>query len=370
MEQILLVSATITETKAVLPVFESATGQTKLAERINGKTYYRLGSLGYANLTLVESEAGSATPDGSLDTIKDAIRDTHPSTVIMVGIAFGMKRDRQNMCDILVSQYLRAYEPGRVGEPRSLRGVYVNSSSALMDLVRSVQVDWQGPKVHTGLLLSGEKLVDDLQFLKELQTLEPDAVGGEMEGQGLYTAVHKAKLDWMIVKGISDWGNGRKSIKYQPKAAGNAARFVLEMLYRFTPSTGTYKAIPPNPQPAGNGGKPVSSGNIRQVKSILSTLDETFATPHSIYEDECSDAIEMIDQIDAFLNYHWITSPGDFTTLVGFDYIHALINSTRQLLQSFLGTCPPGDAALRKEISALLKEIEEKVSTSLEDALD
>ena len=62
------------------------------------------------------------------------------------------------------------------------------------------------------MLLTGEKLVDDAPFKKQLLALSSKVVGGEMEGAGLYAAVHAAegKVHWLVIKGISDWADGRK----------------------------------------------------------------------------------------------------------------------------------------------------------------
>jgi len=42
-------------------------------------------------------------------------------------------------------------------------------------------------------MLSGEKLVDNLQFRQELEQKEPEALGGEMEGHGLYVAARHSR---------------------------------------------------------------------------------------------------------------------------------------------------------------------------------
>jgi nucleoside phosphorylase len=91
-------------------------------------------------------------------------------------------------------------------------------------------MDWAGPQRHFGLVLSGEKLVNDPEFLKQLRKLEPDAIGGEMEGAGLYVAASEKKVDWILVKAICDWADGSKDDSAQVLAANNAANFVLYAL--------------------------------------------------------------------------------------------------------------------------------------------
>jgi nucleoside phosphorylase len=63
-----------------------------------------------------------------------------------------------------------------------------------------------------------------------LKALEPEAIGGEMEGAGLYAACYRAHVDWIIVKAICYWADGKKDLnkdKQQQLAAENAAKFVL-----------------------------------------------------------------------------------------------------------------------------------------------
>ncbi|MCP4369103.1 MAG: AAA family ATPase, partial [Deltaproteobacteria bacterium] len=61
---------------------------------------------------------------------------------------------------------------------------------------------------------------------------EPEAIGGEMEGAGVYAACQDKKVDWILVKAICDWANekGEDKAARQQKAATNAVAFVLHAL--------------------------------------------------------------------------------------------------------------------------------------------
>jgi len=89
------------------------------------------------------------------------------------------------------------------------------ASTRLLSLVRSSMLDWQGPPVHIGLLLSGEKLVDNYDFREQLRQLEPEAIGGEMEGAGLYASAQRKRVDWLVIKAICDWADGEKGYQKQ-----------------------------------------------------------------------------------------------------------------------------------------------------------
>jgi formylglycine-generating enzyme required for sulfatase activity/nucleoside phosphorylase len=229
---ILIVTATKTEAQAVLQVFSQVPDKKWTRQVIGNKTYYNLGIHGGAPVSMVQSEMGTATPGGALLTVRQAIQDLHPQAVIMCGIAFGLCPDKQKMGEILVAKQLQYYEPQRVDLQRGQipRGDRVTSAERLLDRFRSGDNDWRGAPTHFGLVVSGEKLVNDPAFRDWLLKNEPEAIGGEMEGAGLYVAARDAKVDWILVKAICDWADGKKNDDAQQLAARNAAQFVLYVL--------------------------------------------------------------------------------------------------------------------------------------------
>jgi nucleoside phosphorylase len=170
-------------------------------------------------------------------TIASAIDELSPSAVIMVGIAFGVDRNKQTIGDVLISTHIWPYEPQRIGtapdggQNRIPRGSRVPASSRLLSLFRHMELGWQKSGVHFGLMISGEKLIDNIDFLDGLRSREPEAIGGEMEGAGLYSAASRRKVDWILAKAICDWADGKKrenKEKNQLLAAHNAAEFALD----------------------------------------------------------------------------------------------------------------------------------------------
>ena len=231
-DTVLIVTVTKTEAQAVLEVFSQAAGKRWTRQTIGNKTYYNLGVHGGASVFMAQSEMGTATPGGALLTVRQAIQDLRPQAVIMCGIAMGLRPDKQQLGDILIAKQLLYYEPQKVDLQRGQmpRGDRTTSSERLLDRFRSGDNDWQGAKTHFGLILSGEKLVNDPAFRDWLLKTEQEAIGGEMEGAGLYAAARDAKVDWILVKAICDWADGKKNDDIQQLAAQNAARFVLYVL--------------------------------------------------------------------------------------------------------------------------------------------
>jgi nucleoside phosphorylase len=227
---ILIVVVTKVEALTILKTFSAEPGLART--EIGKKIYYNLGLHGGVSVFMVQSEMGNATPSGGLLTVHQAIQDLHPQAVILCGIAYGLRPDQQKPGDILIAKQIAYYEPQKVDikQGQIPRGDRTTTSERLLDRFRSADLDWNGAPTHFGLVLSGEKLVNDPAFRDRLIEAEPEAIGGEMEGAGLYIAARNAKTDWILVKAVCDWADGKKDDAAQALAANNAAQFVLHAL--------------------------------------------------------------------------------------------------------------------------------------------
>lgn len=228
---ILIATVTKVEAQSILETFKSA-GEKWTRQQIGNKTYYNLGVHGGAPVFMVQSEMGTATPGGALLTVRQAIQDLRPQAVIMCGIAFGLHPDKQQLGDILVAKQIQCYESQKVDlqQGQLSRGDRATCAERLLDRFRSGDNEWHDAKTHFRLVLSGEKLVNDPDFRDRLLKIEPEAIGGDMEGAGLYVAARDAKVDWILVKAICDWADGKKNNDAQELAARNASQFVLHVL--------------------------------------------------------------------------------------------------------------------------------------------
>ncbi|TMR21316.1 hypothetical protein ETD86_15535 [Nonomuraea turkmeniaca] len=99
----------------------------------------------------------------------------------------------------------------------------------LLDRCQSARLARDGPKVHSGVMLSRSLLRNLPTARQKLIDANPDAIGGEMEGIGVYAAAAKEKVDWIVVKSICDWGMS-KNDDWHEIAARNAAEFVRDVL--------------------------------------------------------------------------------------------------------------------------------------------
>src|SRR5690242_7912080 len=110
---ILLVTVTDVEARAVSDVLRSQFGRTFERRHVGDKTYYDLGVIGGAAVVMVQSEMGSGGPGAALPTVLKGIDALDPAGVIMVGIAFGVNPKQQRIGDVLVARQIVLYEPQR-----------------------------------------------------------------------------------------------------------------------------------------------------------------------------------------------------------------------------------------------------------------
>lgn len=236
---IVLVTVNDNEIQALLDAFVGAE-RTPARVTKGGVTYNLLGTHGGCLIVHTICEMGAGGIGASQQRTRQAIDHWNPQAIIAVGIAFGLDETKQKIGDVLVSTQIQDYELGRLNANGTLttRGDKPGAADILRNCLRQTDAtekrrtrDW--PKVRFGLVLSGQKLVDNLDYRESLKALFNEAIGGEMEGTGLYVSASPAKIDWIVVKGICDWGyhkgQAEKDI-WQKLAAKNAARVLKAAL--------------------------------------------------------------------------------------------------------------------------------------------
>lgn len=222
------------ETDALLDEFLGI-GEIPVHVTRGGLTYADLGVHGGCQIVHTVCEMGAGGVGASQQRTSEAIEHWHPAAIIAVGIAFGLDETKQAIGDVLVATQIQDYELARVNENGTVtpRGDKPSTTDSLRnrfrqtDNVEKRRGNW--PKVRFGLVLSGQKLVDSIDYRASLKALYTEAVGGEMEAVGVYGSAHVAKTDWIVVKAICDWGYNKNhpgKDAWQRTAAKNAARVV------------------------------------------------------------------------------------------------------------------------------------------------
>lgn len=236
---VVLITVNDHETDALLDIFLGPKRTPVPASR-GGVTYHELGLHGGLRVIHSLCEMGAGGIGAAQQRTQDAIDHWRPRAVIAVGIAFGIDETKQQIGDVLVSVQLQDYELARLNADGTLtpRGEKAHAADTLVSRFRQTDVrcrrgaaDW--PKVRFGLVLSGQKLVDNLDYRESLKRLWSEAIGGDMEGTGLYASAQRAGADWLVVKAICDWGHNKNQADkdaWQKTAAANAARVVKAAL--------------------------------------------------------------------------------------------------------------------------------------------
>jgi nucleoside phosphorylase len=230
---VLLVAVTAIEAAAVRDVFGVPDETADFFAGTNA--YTALGRFGDADVVLTRPQAmGTIGPGAAPLAVTEGIQYLHPGAVIMVGIAFGVDPEHQEIGDVLVARQVVGYESSRVstqasGEQQVLsRAARVDASSRLIARLQAAEAHTSDPIAFVPML-SGEKLVDNIDFRDQLREIASDAKGGEMEAIGVYSAAAREGTHWIIVKGICDFADGQKRENetfHQRHAAERAAQFV------------------------------------------------------------------------------------------------------------------------------------------------
>ena len=250
---VILLTVNEKETQAVLKTFYRIKTENR-----DGRLYNILKPIGDLRLVHTTCDQGRLS---AYKVASKALRSWGALAIIGVGVAFGLQKEKQKLGDVLVSQTIQDYEhakyawDGRVFPRGSKNKASPKLYEPLAHLYKTESVVSPWPVVHFGNILSGDKLVDNPLPRAELLKIDPEAIGGEMEGAGIVEAALEQRAFWIVIKGISDWGDGTKARKsVQEKAAQNAAwvtKRLLEALGQdpeFTkPPQGQEKPFSPHP---------------------------------------------------------------------------------------------------------------------------
>jgi nucleoside phosphorylase len=227
------------ERDAVLEAFVRRTGRPAVLDQAGAHAVHRLGGVAGAQVVLAQSgEQGTSSVAGMYETARSVIDDHRPDYIILTGICYGLRRDQgQRIGDVVVGRRVHNIDHRRLTETADVtidvpRGIDVLASRMLINAFQVAEVTWprKAASVHFGTLLCSNALADSHAYVQQLRTQHPNAIAGEMEAVGVAEAATTgSRPEWIVVKGISDWGHD-KSDQDQPLAAGNAADFVAHVV--------------------------------------------------------------------------------------------------------------------------------------------
>jgi nucleoside phosphorylase len=221
---ILVMTATQTETFVLHSEMESLSDDGNILKVKHENWIYYLGRLNGHNIIHCQcSSMGTQEQGSSMTTLSEALKDwPNVKFVAMLGIAFGMYNDNddpQHFADVLVATEIIPYENQRVNSDGSIlyRGKPHKSSAEILDAFAVVSRSWnrrnilnERTRVELCPILSGEKLVDNLNLRNQLRIKFNGCRGGEMEGIGIASVCENHNKYWAVIKSICDFADGNK----------------------------------------------------------------------------------------------------------------------------------------------------------------
>lgn len=219
------------------------------------------------NYSLVLAAIGWAGTSNAAALATQMIERYRPRVVLLVGIAAGM-RGKVQIGDVVLSERVVAYESAawaldennqpvvqlRPEITRIAHGIqqdvmnYKYDSARLLETFRYLgggfpralwgkKKEW---KTHVAssvvvrpqvTFASGDKLLKDPSKLRELRSnVHGKIEAGEMEAAGLVSACHVTNTPWLMIRGISDFGDDFKNDEFHWLASKTAATVMVDFL--------------------------------------------------------------------------------------------------------------------------------------------
>lgn len=209
-------------------------------------TFYPLGESGGRRAVAVKTSTGGLGPKGSSANARFYIEATGATSLLLVGIAFGIDRNTQEVGDVLVSSHVFPYDERSVVD-QGQKWHYDNANHglrrwganpALVEMVeRSLVTQANQARARLGCLLTGSALIRSASYrdylVERCRKATRNIVGGEMGAVGLPSLHERDRCIWLVVKGISDFADGESGPgrdEGKKLACSNAANSVLDAL--------------------------------------------------------------------------------------------------------------------------------------------
>lgn len=193
---------------------------------------------------VVAQAADAANIDAALLT-NDLLHDWRPGAALLVGIAATTDPNKVKLGDVVVASEVYYYERGKATpggmkpEPKIIlsdatlwgRVTTLPSWPGILDIPRPDGTA-DAPKVHFGVIASGEKVIADAQVRDEISSVHRKIVAIEMEGYGFSRAVWQSfdQVRHLDIRAICDDGSKSKGDGWHGYAATAAAQFARHFL--------------------------------------------------------------------------------------------------------------------------------------------
>ncbi len=211
----------------------------------NGSRQFNTGTLHGQPVVLVLSRIGKVA---AATTATALVERFDVSAIVFTGVAGGLAAG-VNVGDMVVASefiqhdmdasplfaplevplYGRAHFPTDIALTQSLRAVaqdILKNPAQWIDNKTLKDLHVQSPKVHSGLVLSGDRFVSTSSESQALQQRLPLALAVEMEGAAVAQVCHDYEVPFAAVRTISDRADDAATIDF--------SRFIQEVASRYT----------------------------------------------------------------------------------------------------------------------------------------
>ena len=200
--------------------------------------YYYVGKWGKKNIpvVIVQTEMGSNGIHGSYNETKMALSHLpNLKYIFAVGVCGGIIGEVE-LGEVVVSRDLQDCSDMKIADDKvEIRGrSWQFKGDPFYHFLR--QADNIPDNTTCGKVLSANNLVANAEFQKKLQAACPGAIALEMEGHGIGRACDGCKdrkIQFLVIKGVSDLADKYKKDDWQAQAATNAANVLCEVMTAF-----------------------------------------------------------------------------------------------------------------------------------------
>lgn len=241
--KLLLVTTDTKERDQVLEDMKPLNGHPYLYRVSKDNETYYIGAYGAYGAVLVNSRKGRIKVSTTVITTIDLWK---PNAIIMLGTAFGIDREAQQIGDVLIAEQIVPYDSIILERFRSVsQSEQPASSPILQDRFNNFR-GWSFPLNNKQIaksflcpILSGAIEFRDEKKRDDLIDKFPRVKGGDIDAHELYVAAAEKRTDWIVIKGISNFADHKKehldiaNVKLATKSASNLAKSVFMSEYAF-----------------------------------------------------------------------------------------------------------------------------------------
>jgi adenosylhomocysteine nucleosidase len=212
-----------------------------LIERLEGKQQqiihgfeFHTGQLQGKEIVILKSGIGKVTAAVGATVLAEHFQ---PDCIINTGSAAGLKPNCK-IGDVIISNAVTyfdvdvtgfGYKPGQVpGMPEQF-----TANTKLISKATAAAEQVEELNAEVGLIISGDSFVNDANKVAEFLKIFPNACALEMEAGAIAQACHLLEIPFVIVRAVSDSGDGDAKLTHEEFlaiAAKSSAQMVLALV--------------------------------------------------------------------------------------------------------------------------------------------